>query len=117
MRRRPGTVLPNELELLTAAAGLASRGETRFHGFLIAHELRGREGARQLIAYGNLYRILERLERGGYLDSEWEAPESAESERRPRRRLYRLTSAAWSAVNAAPAPADNDGRQPAPARV
>ena len=38
MRRKPGTILPIEFELLTAAANLAARGSLYFHGFLIAHE-------------------------------------------------------------------------------
>jgi PadR family transcriptional regulator, regulatory protein PadR len=91
MRRRPGTILPIERELLAAAAGLAARGVEEFHGFLIAHEMRDRSGARDLIAYGNLYRVLERMEKAGWLASAWEDPAVAEAERRARRRLYKLT--------------------------
>ncbi len=104
MRRKPGTVLPNELELLATAAGLASAGTPEFHGFLVAQEMRGRKGGRDLIAYGNLYRILERLERGGFLTSDWEEAAIAETARRPRRRLYRLTGAALEALQQAGQP-------------
>ncbi len=98
MRRKAGTILPNELELLSAAARLAAAGVTQFHGFLVANEMRGKQGGRDLIAYGNLYRILERLERSGFLTSQWESPEISEAERRPRRRLYELNGAAWVAL-------------------
>ncbi|MEX0781914.1 MAG: helix-turn-helix transcriptional regulator [Dehalococcoidia bacterium] len=98
MRRKPGTILPIEQELLGAAINLSSRGATEFHGFLIAHEMRDRRGARDLIAYGNLYRILERMEKAGLLESRWEDPSHAAEEKRPRRRLYHLTSLGHTAV-------------------
>ena len=84
MRRKAGAILPIERELLGAAAELISRGVDRFHGFLIAHAMRDRSGAKDLIAYGNLYRILERMEKAGWLESAWEDPELAVAERRPR---------------------------------
>jgi PadR family transcriptional regulator PadR len=105
MRRKPGTILPIEQELLHAAIGLHSRGTDEFHGFLIAHEMRDRNGARDLIAYGNLYRILERMEKAGLLISRWEDPSCAEEEKRPRRRLYHLTSLGHAAVGEPLAPA------------
>ena len=83
--------MPIESELLTAAIALESRGAEGFHGFLIAHEMRDRSGAKNLIAYGNLYRVLERMEKAGWLESAWEDPELSTLERRPRRRVYRLT--------------------------
>lgn len=92
MRRKKDTVLPIERELLEAGVRLLQRGTQSFHGFLIAHEMRDREGARDLIAYGNLYRVLERMERAGLLNSAWEEPELSIRERRPRRRLYELTA-------------------------
>lgn len=98
MRRKAGTILPIERELLAAAAGLMARGVEEFHGFLIAHEMRDRSGARDLIAYGNLYRILERMEKAGWLASKWEDPTVAEAERRPRRRLYKLTGLGMTAA-------------------
>ena len=98
MRRKAGTVLPIERELLSAGVGLMSRGIGQFHGFLIAHEMRDRSGARDLIAYGNLYRILERMEKGGWLESAWEDPEVSAMEKRPRRRLYHLTALGMDAA-------------------
>lgn len=98
VRRKPGAILPNERELLHAAATLFTRGEEEFHGFLVAHEMRDRAGARDLIAYGNLYRILERMERAGLLESRWEDPLAAADARRPRRRLYRLTALGQAAA-------------------
>jgi DNA-binding PadR family transcriptional regulator len=92
MRRKAGTVLPIERELLVAGVALKSRGIDEFHGFLIAHEMRDRNGAKDLIAYGNLYRILDRMRKAGWLKSEWEDPEIASEERRPRRRFYRVTA-------------------------
>ena len=98
MRRKAGTVLPIERELLAAAVGLMSRGTEEFYGFLIAHEMRDRKGAKDLIAYGNLYRVLERMEKNGWLASAWEDPEAATEERRPRRRIYRLTALGLTAA-------------------
>ncbi|MGE0598791.1 MAG: PadR family transcriptional regulator [Dehalococcoidia bacterium] len=100
MRRKPGTVLPIERELLEGAVALRGRGIEEFHGFLIAHEVRDRSGAKDLIAYGNLYRILERMEKAGWLRSAWESPEVATTEKRPRRRLYQLTALGLSALQA-----------------
>ena len=42
------------------------------------------------LAVGSLYPILGRLERAGWLDSEWERSD-VHAEGRPRRRYYRLT--------------------------
>lgn len=40
---------------------------------------------------GTVYQILARLEQAGWLMNEWEDPAVHEAEKRPRRRLYRLT--------------------------
>lgn len=104
MRRKAGTVLPIERELLESAMTLQGRGVNEFHGFLIAHEIRERKDAKDLIAYGNLYRILERMEKYGWLVSNWEDPDVAAEERRPRRRLYRLTASGVTALQRQPHP-------------
>ena len=96
--------MPIERELLDGAVALRQRGIDEFHGFLIAHEVRDRSGARDLIAYGNLYRVLERMEKGGWLASVWEDPSIAATERRPRRRLYRLTALGASAAQTTESP-------------
>jgi PadR family transcriptional regulator PadR len=103
MRRKPGTLLPIELSLLAAAAALLASGTREFHGFLIAACLRERARARSLTGYGTLYKALERLERAGLLVSRWEDPEIGGRERRPRRRLYRITAEGLEAVARVPA--------------
>lgn len=89
-RRRPGTLLPIEEEILLAARATARPGTAEFHGFGIAQEMRERRGSRALTAHGTLYKALGRLEGFGLLASRWEDPDAAEG--RPRRRLYVLTA-------------------------
>lgn len=91
MRRKPGALVPLELDILEVAIGLIQRGIPEAHGFHLASELRDRRGARQLTAYGTLYRALERLETMGFMQSRWEDPQLAADEGRPRRRYYRVT--------------------------
>jgi len=54
---------------------------------------------------GTIYPILARLERIGWVESDWEDPEAHVAEGRPRRRYYRLTregaESAAAAVQAA----------------
>ena len=83
-RRKPGTLLPLEKEILRTALSL--RGS--FHGFGLAHAMREQNGSRALTAHGTLYKALGRLEERGLLTSVWE---DAAAEGRPRRRLYELT--------------------------
>jgi PadR family transcriptional regulator, regulatory protein PadR len=68
------------LILATLAAGPA-------HGYAVAQELRGRSGGTFEIPEGTLYPALHRLERGGFVTSEW----STQAGRR--RRTYRLSRA------------------------
>lgn len=91
MRRKEGALVPLEVAILEAALDLTRRGTPEAHGFLLARELRDRQGAKRLTAYGTLYKALERLEQRGYLDSRWEDPNRAAEDGRPRRRFYRLT--------------------------
>jgi DNA-binding PadR family transcriptional regulator len=65
---------------------------------LLAKEIRDREDAKLLTAHGTLYKALDRMERWGFLESEWEDPEHAASEGRPRRRLYWVTAAGQTAL-------------------
>jgi DNA-binding PadR family transcriptional regulator len=76
-------------------------GVAEAHGFLLARTLRDQADARQLTAYGTLYKALDRLERAGLVTSRWEDPEYAAEASRPRRRLYRVTAAGEQAVAAA----------------
>src|SRR5207253_4892890 len=98
MRRRPDTLLPIEVSILAAGVDLRRDAATTFYGFSIAKEIREHEGARRLTAHGTLYKALDRMERAGLLASCWEDPLVAARERRPRRRLYEVTSAGEQAL-------------------
>jgi PadR family transcriptional regulator PadR len=117
-RRKPGTLVPLELEVLGAALELRDGGRGTFHGFGLADTLREQRGSRALTAHGTLYKALGRLEDRGLLVSRWEDPESAEG--RPRRRLYELTGdgariAADARVHDASRPAPRSRTRPEPA--
>ena len=88
-RRKPGTLLPLETEILAAAAAMRRHGSGTFHGFALAQSLRAERGSRSLTAHGTLYKALGRLEEFGLLTSAWE---EGDVEGRPRRRLYALTT-------------------------
>jgi PadR family transcriptional regulator PadR len=88
-RRKPGTLLPLETEILEAALSMLRSGHGTFHGFGLAQTMREQSGSRSLTAHGTLYKALSRLEEFGLLTSRWE--DAAAAERRPRRRLYELT--------------------------
>jgi PadR family transcriptional regulator PadR len=89
-RRKPGTLLPLETEILEVALSLLRSGHTTFHGFGLAQTMREQRGSRALTAHGTLYKALSRLEEFGLLTSRWE--DTAAVDGRPRRRLYELTS-------------------------
>ncbi len=114
VRRKPGTLLPLEVDILTAAVEAQRRGEPRFHGFELAKALADGAVMRSLTSHGTLYKALGRLEDRGLLASRWEDPAIAADEGRPRRRLYEVTGAgeralaAWHVQQAAGAP----GRRP-----
>jgi DNA-binding PadR family transcriptional regulator len=88
-RRKAGSLLPLETEILETALSLRRSGHGVFHGFGLAHSMREQSGSRALTAHGTLYKALGRLEELGLLTSRWEDPSLAEG--RPRRRLYELT--------------------------
>jgi DNA-binding PadR family transcriptional regulator len=81
-----------EASIIETGIDLRAEGRPVFHGFTIATRLRDEGEGRLLTARGTLYKALDRLERRGYLASEWEDPQIAMSEGRPRRRLYRVTA-------------------------
>ena len=89
-RRKPGTLLPLETEILEVALSMLRSGEATFHGFGLAQSMREESGSRSLTAHGTLYKALSRLEESGLLTSRWEDA-AAVAEGRPRRRLYELT--------------------------
>ena len=88
-RRKPGTLLPIETEILEVALSLLHAEQPEFHGFGLAHAMREQAGSRSLTGHGTLYKALGRLEAFGLLASRWEDAGAAEG--RPRRRLYELT--------------------------
>jgi PadR family transcriptional regulator PadR len=88
-RRKPGTLLPLELEILRVALSMLRSGQATFHGFGLAHTMRAAKGSRSLTAHGTLYKALGRLEDLGLVTSGWEA--AAATAGRPRRRVYELT--------------------------
>lgn len=111
MRRRPGSLIPIELAILEAAS---ARREP-FHGFELAKALADADGARGLTAHGTLYKALARLAEQRLLEADWEDPEIALRDGRPRRRLYRLTGAGAaraSAERTRAERADTAGRYP-----
>jgi DNA-binding PadR family transcriptional regulator len=108
-RRKPGTLLPLETEILGAALAMQRAGRAGFHGFALAQAMREQRGSRALTGHGTLYKALGRLEEFGLLASQWE--DAAAAEGRPRRRIYALTGegarvaeAALAAPAARPAP-------------
>jgi PadR family transcriptional regulator, regulatory protein PadR len=107
-RRKPGTLLPLETEILEAALSM----DGAIHGFALAQGLREQRGSRALTSHGTLYKALARLEEFGLLSSRWEA--AAASEGRPRRRLYELTREGARAAERARAgaAAEPAGRSP-----
>ena len=102
-RRKPGTLLPLEEEILVL---MLRSGQATFHGFGLAQTMGEQRGSGSLTAHGTLYKALSRLEQFGLLSSRWEDPAAAEG--RPRRRLYELTS--QGAQVAEQASADNTGQ-------
>lgn len=101
-RRRTGTLLPIEHEVLATAMAMRSAGTDEFHGFGIAQAMSDARDARSLTAHGTLYKALGRLERDGLLTSCWE--DAALAVGRPPRRLYRLTAEGVQATIGAPRP-------------
>jgi PadR family transcriptional regulator, regulatory protein PadR len=110
-RRKPGTLLPLETEIIGAALSMRRLGHATFHGFALAQTMREASGSRALTGHGTLYKALGRLEEFGLLTSRWE-DEAAEG--RPRRRLYELTGqGVHVAERALPAGADQPAGRPA----
>jgi PadR family transcriptional regulator, regulatory protein PadR len=100
MRRKPGTLLPLEVDILDAGLELRRAGGPQFHGFQLAKQIADHAGPRPLTAHGTLYKALQRLEEAGLLQSQWEDPNIAAAEGRPRRRLYEVTGAGERALAA-----------------
>ena len=115
MRRKPGTIVPLERDILEASVTLRGRGMAEAHGFLLARTIGDSTDAKRLTAYGTLYKALDRLERGAMLASRWEEPQYAADAARPRRRFYRITALGEAALAAARATDQEAATAPAPA--
>ncbi len=116
MQRKRGTLTDLEMQILGTALELAALGQREFHGFLLAKEMKERQRSVFRTAYGPLYKALDRMAEHGWLESRWEAPETAALERRPRRCLYRVTAAGQAALEGeAVRRAEAIGRGEAPA--
>src|ERR687897_3552487 len=110
-RRKPGTLVPLESEILGAALSMLRSGQATFHGFGLAQTMREQSGSRSLTGHGTLYKALGRLEEFGLLASRWE--DAAAVEGRPPRRLYELTGhGAPGAEHAPPDPSDRATGRP-----
>ncbi|HUE90278.1 MAG TPA: PadR family transcriptional regulator [Vicinamibacterales bacterium] len=101
MRRKPGSLVPLEIDICRLAAELHKQGVADFHGYEMAKQLAASTDRRSLAAYGTLYRALNRLEDMGLLRSRWEDPRIAAREGRPLRRFYALTAAGRRAMREA----------------
>ncbi|WP_082497375.1 helix-turn-helix transcriptional regulator [Arthrobacter sp. Leaf137] len=103
-RRKAGALLPLELRVLEIAQN-AELDRKPMYGFALASALSG-DGGKSLTGHGTLYKALARMADVGLLETEWEDPEIAVTERRPRRRHYRISSKGVAALHAShPAPA------------
>jgi PadR family transcriptional regulator PadR len=99
MFRRPGVLLPLERRILEIALSHAADG---VYGFALAKELADERGTTRLIAHGTLYKALGRLSQAGLLTAEWEEASIAQTETRPRRRVYRVTAQTAAACTQTP---------------
>jgi PadR family transcriptional regulator PadR len=83
-----GQALKGHLDLLL----LAIVADSALHGYAIIDELRVRSDDAFDLPEGTVYPALHRLEKGGYLRSEWTEVQGR------RRRTYRLTESGRGAV-------------------
>ena len=101
MRRKPGALVPLEIEICICAAQFVKRGAEQFHGYEMAKQLAEATDHDSLAAYGTLYRALARLVDMGMLTSRWEDAALAADANRPRRRLYSLSAEGLAAAREA----------------
>ena len=101
MRRKPGALVPLEVAILTVAVSRATSDQPDLYGFELAKLIAENERAGKLVAHGTLYKALNRLAESGMLSVDWEDPELALRDGRPRRRLYRITTRGEQAAAAA----------------
>jgi PadR family transcriptional regulator, regulatory protein PadR len=99
-----GELTPLQYALLDATARLRANGIPEIHPYGLTKMLEDADGDRRWIGYGSQYRAVQQLTERGYLTTRWEAPEVAEAEKRPRRRLYAITETGRRALANRPAP-------------
>jgi PadR family transcriptional regulator PadR len=92
--------LPIERRILESGLDIQA-GEQHFYGFSLARQMAEQDDRGGLTAHGTLYKALGRMTETGLLEAEWEHPEIAEAEGRPRRRLYRVTGEGARALHRA----------------
>jgi PadR family transcriptional regulator, regulatory protein PadR len=104
MARRPvGSLLAIEYDILEF--GVVMQAATgSFYGFALARHLSSSDGSRAMIGHGTLYKALGRMTVAGLLVADWEDPNVAAGEGRPRRKFYRVTGDGASALASRPAP-------------
>jgi hypothetical protein len=56
VRRKPGTLVPLEIDICRCAAELQKTGATDFYGYEMAKQLAAATDRQSLAAYGTLYR-------------------------------------------------------------
>jgi DNA-binding PadR family transcriptional regulator len=101
-RRVPGTLLPLEYRILEIGLELQN-ADGEFYGFALAKNLADDAGSSALIGHGTLYKALSRMTERGLLTAEWEDPDVAAAQNRPRRRFYRVSGEGEVALAARPA--------------
>jgi transcriptional regulator len=82
---------PNRIELLQGTLDmliLQTLVWGPLHGYAISHSIRGRTGEILQVETGSLYPALHRLEKQGWVTSQWKQTESNQ-----RAKYYRLTAA------------------------
>lgn len=89
MRRKHQSLQPVEQAILYAALDLQDQGSYVFHGFQLLKIIKD-QALPPFTSTSALYKALRRLEESGFIASEWEDPEAAAVEARPRRRIYHL---------------------------
>ena len=99
MRRKPGSLVPLEVEILSAL----ERADVDLHGFELARRIAA-DGQRRLAAHGTLYKALARLTESGLVESSWEEPVLAQAQKRPQRRNYRISALGVAALSRATSP-------------
>ena len=111
-RRKPGTLLSLENDILEMALSMRRSGHAVFHGFALAQALQDETGSRLTDRPRNALQGPRPAQEFGLLTSDWE--DAAAVEGRPRRRLYQLTArGAEAAERARAAHADHaSGRVP-----